>query len=717
MRVGAASFLFEVNDKGTAVIKKITGTVSSQMKKMASASSSATRKISAGWGRVKTSMSKGWGKVTAMLKGMVGQLIAVYGAYRLVSGVFNFFKEAIELSNVQIAAITKLENALGNMGFAVNEVSADFQTYASALQLQTGIGDEVILSQMGMMSAFGGTQKEIKQATQAALDMSAVVGTDLKATAMLMGRALAGNVSLFSRYGITIDMAKYKVEGFNAVLDALTNFMGAAAAQGRTYAGAMKRLSAAWGDYKEQVGDSITKNYLVAATIDTIVNRIGLMTGTLKEGTQAYDDMVTRGMMRVFDWGQKLTKFIAFWSLAWETFKAVIYSVLWVLLKLAKAISYVAQGAALTKNISKDFRDSFTNFRNDIDGMTGTLGNGVSVAVDDMGKAFEKMKGGSQYLNELKGGAIETAKAFKKMADEAKESGKFAKPKVEDFADEAKKTGGGTEAAWKVPTDPKQFWGEFATNQQALTSPKSDWAQQEQAFTRLQAMFARVDDMASSTSQKIRASFTALGAGIQTSVNRGNTYLQSMAEMGQNVAEQLRGGFENIFFNAMKGNFSDIGSLFKDLLNGMLDAFIKMLAQMMVQKMMSGVLDFFTGGVGGIIGGLFGGLFANGGYLGGQFTPLRAMASGGAVTSPTLGLIGEGRYNEAVVPLPDGKSIPVQMNGGGGGDVHVTIQNVLDANDVVGKVARDNPNLIVNPVVADYGNRGPMHKVISRGGK
>jgi len=121
------------------------------------------------------------------------------------------------------------------------------------------------------------------------------------------------------------------------------------------------------------------------------------------------------------------------------------------------------------------------------------------------------------------------------------------------------------------------------------------------------------------------------------------------------------------------------------------------------------------GGAGG--GGLLGMLgFANGGIMGGSFTPIRAMAGGGTVSSPTLGLIGEGRYNEAVVPLPDGKSIPVQMNQAKE-DIHITIQNVLDTKSVVAKAVNENPNLVINPVVADYGNRGPMHRVISRGGK
>lgn len=49
---------------------------------------------------------------------------------------------------------------------------------------------------------------------------------------------------------------------------------------------------------------------------------------------------------------------------------------------------------------------------------------------------------------------------------------------------------------------------------------------------------------------------------------------------------------------------------------------------------------------------------ANGNVLRGGF---RAFATGGIVTQPTLGLVGEGKYNEAVVPLPDGRAIPVDL--------------------------------------------------------
>jgi hypothetical protein len=56
----------------------------------------------------------------------------------------------------------------------------------------------------------------------------------------------------------------------------------------------------------------------------------------------------------------------------------------------------------------------------------------------------------------------------------------------------------------------------------------------------------------------------------------------------------------------------------------------------------------------------------------------KPFANGGLVTSPTLGLVGEGRYNEAVVPLPNGKAIPVQMNGAGQNN-NVTVNVALDS--------------------------------------
>ncbi|EDR7070771.1 phage tail tape measure protein, partial [Salmonella enterica subsp. enterica serovar Anatum] len=72
--------------------------------------------------------------------------------------------------------------------------------------------------------------------------------------------------------------------------------------------------------------------------------------------------------------------------------------------------------------------------------------------------------------------------------------------------------------------------------------------------------------------------------------------------------------------------------------------------------------------------------FANGGIFGKDgVIPLRAYKKGGIANSPQLAIYGEGDMNEAFVPLPDGRSIPVTLNTGGAGKgsvfspVHIAI--------------------------------------------
>jgi len=66
--------------------------------------------------------------------------------------------------------------------------------------------------------------------------------------------------------------------------------------------------------------------------------------------------------------------------------------------------------------------------------------------------------------------------------------------------------------------------------------------------------------------------------------------------------------------------------------------------------------------------------FADGGIMTSSGpAPLKKYASGGIANSPQLAMFGEGSQPEAYVPLPDGRRIPVAMQGGGGGDTTVNV--------------------------------------------
>lgn len=144
--------------------------------------------------------------------------------------------------------------------------------------------------------------------------------------------------------------------------------------------------------------------------------------------------------------------------------------------------------------------------------------------------------------------------------------------------------------------------------------------------------------------------------------------------------------------------------------------------------------NYFGSGTGGTIGdkgvtvsttkttGVSGGAkFANGGIMTSQGPlPLRAYASGGIANSPQLALFGEGRMPEAYVPLPDGRSIPVTMEGQGGGLTYAPNVSIdargADAGSEARMLAGVNRMLQAHQAkfVADVQRGGAMSKSMGR---
>jgi len=68
---------------------------------------------------------------------------------------------------------------------------------------------------------------------------------------------------------------------------------------------------------------------------------------------------------------------------------------------------------------------------------------------------------------------------------------------------------------------------------------------------------------------------------------------------------------------------------------------------------------------------------ADGGVIGLAKGGIARYAHGGIAKQPTY-LVGEGKQNEAVVPLPDNKSIPVDLGGGAGNTNNTSITVNID---------------------------------------
>jgi hypothetical protein len=132
-----------------------------------------------------------------------------------------------------------------------------------------------------------------------------------------------------------------------------------------------------------------------------------------------------------------------------------------------------------------------------------------------------------------------------------------------------------------------------------------------------------------------------------------------------------------------------------------------------------GLLGGLVKGIGGLFcGGKSTGYFSSSLFSGSPFSfgfadggimtprgpmPLRRYASGGIADSPQLAMFGEGRMPEAYVPLPDGRSIPVAMQGGGA--PKITINNNAPV-DVTPRVMSDGEIILhVERRIASFGKQ------------
>jgi len=150
-------------------------------------------------------------------------------------------------------------------------------------------------------------------------------------------------------------------------------------------------------------------------------------------------------------------------------------------------------------------------------------------------------------------------------------------------------------------------------------------------------------------------------------------------EVVDSIGNSIGSGLGSAFDGLISGT-KDWGSSLKEIASGVLTDIAKQLFQIFViNQLIKSISSIFSPGGGGSGGG--DGLgsvasnlnkyaplepFANGGIMTGDGPmPLKKYASGGIASSPQLAMFGEGSRPEAFVPLPDGRRIPVAMQGGG----------------------------------------------------
>ena len=179
---------------------------------------------------------------TAKKAGIAITAVGVAGA--AVLGKF------IASSKEQEIGINRLNQSLINVGtsYAANE--AQIEKNIDAIQRKTNFGDEVQRDALQKLVTIGGKWEGSLDALAVTTDVAAGANIDLNAAALLVGKAIAGETSSLSRYGIVIEKGATQTE----LMAALTKqFGGAAEAASDPITQMKNRL----GDTAQVIGDQL----------------------------------------------------------------------------------------------------------------------------------------------------------------------------------------------------------------------------------------------------------------------------------------------------------------------------------------------------------------------------------------------------------------------------------------------------------------------------
>lgn len=208
------------------------------------------------------------------LSSFAGLAIKVGAVIKVVKEFIKITNESVQAFHAQEMAEAKLAAVLKSTGNAAGLTSRELTNMASAMQQTTTYGDELVINAQAIMATFTKVGKNVfPDAMKAAADLSAVMGQDLQASVVQIGKALNDpiiGVTALRRVGVMLTgqqeeqiktmMTQNNLFGAQTVIlkELQKEFGGAAEAMGNTAAGAAQILTNAIGDLQKAYGKLIS---------------------------------------------------------------------------------------------------------------------------------------------------------------------------------------------------------------------------------------------------------------------------------------------------------------------------------------------------------------------------------------------------------------------------------------------------------------------------
>jgi len=275
------------SDKITLLVNLDDKSIGNSFKNITASGVKASNKLGKSFSKnVSGTLDRGLSSATKKVVALGAAFVAAFAARRV-----------IQAAAQQEDAINSLNSALKISGKFTQAASQNFQSFASQLQQTSKFGDEVILQNAALLQSLGNLSVDgLKEATQASADMAAALNIDLRAAITLVGKAAAGEIGSFSRYGVIVKRGADNAETLKNTIKSLNKqFGGAALAQLNTFSGATAQLENTFGDLLEEIGFLITKNPQVIASIKALGNGFRELITFVKDNNTVLVSLATDG--------------------------------------------------------------------------------------------------------------------------------------------------------------------------------------------------------------------------------------------------------------------------------------------------------------------------------------------------------------------------------------------------------------------------------------
>jgi len=231
----------------------------------------ADRKIDIRLG-VKTFMAKGLNKASRQLKAF-GKSAARIGAFFakgfLVAGaaVAGFAVKAVQAFSVQEKAEKSAADAFRAYGEEVTNNVANVKKFAAAIQDETGVGDENIISMAARLKLLGVSTDQLEDAVKGTIALASA-GVKEEAAIKMIAMARAGDYNMLKRYIPALRSTNDATEQAAILQDFLTKGYAIQAGQLDTVAGRWNALKGRVGDAMEAIGGAIAGNGQLKKSLD-----------------------------------------------------------------------------------------------------------------------------------------------------------------------------------------------------------------------------------------------------------------------------------------------------------------------------------------------------------------------------------------------------------------------------------------------------------------